>query len=199
MCQMKSELHNATKEIQMAQSLHNEKERSLREIQAKIATGTVEKVRAQQSMQEAKRLMQMQQKGKTRCMICKQNLTTLRRRESRPSATLAAKAISGKMNPRPGALYQAGSFGDQMDEKTAVSQRKGGRSYTCRGARLETEVSQMKSELHNAERGNSNGTKSADKMKRTTLRVKYKQNLTTFRRRESRPANSIKFTTVGTA
>ena len=122
--QMKSELHNATKEIfQMAQSLHNEKERSLREIQAKIADVEAEKVRAQQSMQEAKRLMQKATEGKDQVVLDMQaKLDNVEAEESRPCRLSKTKDNCAKMQSR-NLDFQAGA-GVSMDEKTAVMVRR---------------------------------------------------------------------------
>ena len=94
--QMKSELHNAKEEIQMAQSLHNEKD-NLR-------------------------------------VKCKQNLTTLRWRESRPCRFSKTKDNCAKCNPRPRG-YQAGAWRQHGREDSSCGRgEKEGRSALCRGA-----------------------------------------------------------------
>ena len=54
--QMKSELHNAKEEIQMAQSLHNEKDNSAREMQAKLDNVEAERIKAVQALQNERQL-----------------------------------------------------------------------------------------------------------------------------------------------
>ena len=60
--QMKSELHNAKEEIQMAQSLHNEKDNSAREMQAKFDNVEAERIKAVQASKTKDNCAKMQSK-----------------------------------------------------------------------------------------------------------------------------------------
>ena len=135
----------------MAQSLHNEKERSLREIQAKIADVEAEKVRAQQSMQEAKRLMQTATEGKDQVVLDMQATDNVEAERIK-----AVQALQNERQLRENAIQDLEAIkqahGVSMDEKTAarVEAKRKEEVLSAEVHCLETEVSQMKSELHNA-------------------------------------------------